>query len=89
MLDHCRAIVRATPLPVSADLEKGFGDTPQAVAETIVRAAATGLAGCSIEDFSADRSRPIFAFDLAVERIAAAVEACAALDHDFVLTART
>ena len=88
MIDHCRDIVRATPLPVSADLEKGFGDAPKAVAETIVRAAATGLAGCSIEDFSGDQSRPIFPFDLAVERIAAAVEAAAALDHDFVLTAR-
>ncbi len=88
MLDHCRAIVRATPLPVSADLEKGFGDTPEAVAETIVRAAATGLAGCSIEDFSGDPGQPIFPMGLAVERIAAAVEAAGALDHDFVLTAR-
>jgi len=88
MLAHCRAIVEATVLPVSADLEKGFGDTPQAVADTIARAAATGLAGCSIEDFSGDAAAPIFAFDLAVERIAAAVEAKAALDRDFVLTAR-
>jgi 2-methylisocitrate lyase-like PEP mutase family enzyme len=88
MLAHCRNIVRATPLPVSADLEKGFGDTPKAVAETIVRAAGVGLAGCSIEDFSGDRSRPIFPLELAVERIAAAVEAARALDHDFVLTAR-
>ena len=88
MLEHCRTIVHATPLPVSADLEKGFGDTPKAVAETIVRAAATGLAGCSIEDFSGDPGRPIYPFDLAVERIAAAVEAARALDHDFVLTAR-
>jgi len=88
MLDHCRAIIRATPLPVSADLEKGFGDTPEAVAETIVRAAATGLAGCSIEDFSGDPGQPIFPMDLAVERIQAAVEAAGALDHDFVLTAR-
>jgi 2-methylisocitrate lyase-like PEP mutase family enzyme len=88
MLAHCRAIVEATPLPVSADLEKGFGDTPRAVADTITRAAATGLAGCSIEDFSGDPSQPIFPFDLAVERIAAAVEAKGKLDRDFVLTAR-
>jgi 2-methylisocitrate lyase-like PEP mutase family enzyme len=88
VLDHCRAIVEATPLPVSADLEKGFGDRPEAVAETIRRAAETGLAGGSIEDFSGDPRRPIFDLDLAVERIAAAAEAAASLDRDFVLTAR-
>lgn len=89
MLDHCREIVAATPLPVSADLEKGLGDNPEAMAETIGRAAETGLAGCSIEDFSGDPDRPIFEFDLAVERIAEAAEAAAALDRDFVLTARS
>jgi 2-methylisocitrate lyase-like PEP mutase family enzyme len=88
VLNHCRAIVEATPLPVSADLEKGFGDSPQAVAETIRRAAETGLAGGSIEDFSGDTRRPIFDLALAVERIAAAAEAAAALERDFVLTAR-
>ena len=88
VLDHCRAIVEATPLPVSADLEKGFGDAPEAVALTIRQAAETGLAGASIEDFSGDPRRPIFDLDLAVERIAAAAEAAAALDRDFVLTAR-
>jgi 2-methylisocitrate lyase-like PEP mutase family enzyme len=81
VLDHCRAIVEATPLPVSADLEKGFGDPPEAVRETIRRAAETGLAGASIEDFSGDPRRPIFDLDLAAERIAAAAEAAAALDH--------
>jgi 2-methylisocitrate lyase-like PEP mutase family enzyme len=88
VLDHCRAIVEATSLPVSADLEKGFGDPPEAVALTIRQAAETGLAGASIEDFSGDPRRPIFDLDLAVERIAAAAEAAAALDRDFVLTAR-
>lgn len=87
-LAHCRVIVSATDLPVSADLEKGFGDSPEQVAETIAAAAATGLAGCSIEDHTNDPHDPIFPFDLAVERIKAAVAACRALPHDFVLTAR-
>jgi 2-methylisocitrate lyase-like PEP mutase family enzyme len=87
-LDHCRAIVGATPLPVSADLEKGFGDSPESAAETIRAAADIGLAGCSLEDHTGDRDDPIFDFTLAVERIAAAVEARRALPHDFVLTAR-
>lgn len=89
ILDHCRAMVAATPLPVSADLEKGFGDTPDSAADTIRQAAATGLAGASLEDFSGDPSRPIFDFGLAVERIAAASEAARALGRDFVLTARS
>ncbi|MEM8948648.1 MAG: isocitrate lyase/phosphoenolpyruvate mutase family protein [Pseudomonadota bacterium] len=88
VLAHCRMMVEATDLPVSADLEKGFGDSPEAVAETIHAAAATGLAGCSIEDHTNRPDDPIFAIDLAVERIQAAVEACRSLDHDFVLTAR-
>jgi 2-methylisocitrate lyase-like PEP mutase family enzyme len=87
-LVHCRAIVGATPLPVSADLEKGFGDSPETVAQTICAAAATGLAGCSIEDYTGDPSMPIYDFDLAVERIRAAAEAARALPQDFVLTAR-
>lgn len=88
MLEHCRDIVAATPLPVSADLEKGFGDTPESAAQTIREAAAAGLAGASLEDFSGNRSQPIFDFSLAVERIAAASEAARALGRDFVLTAR-
>ncbi len=87
-LQHCREIVAATPLPVSADLEKGFGDSPESVAETIRAAAETGLAGCSIEDHTGRREDPIYELDLAVERIAAAVEAARALPHHFVLTAR-
>jgi 2-methylisocitrate lyase-like PEP mutase family enzyme len=88
MLDHCRALVAATPLPVSADLEKDFGDSPDSVAETIRAAAATGLAGGSIEDHTGDPANPIYEFSLAVERIAAAVEAARAVPGDFVLTAR-
>ena len=87
-LAHCRSIVDATPLPVSADLEKGFGDSPQSAAATIRDAAATGLAGCSLEDHTGDPAQPIYDFELAVERIAAAVEARDRLSHDFVLTAR-
>ena len=87
-LRHCRDMVGATALPVSADLEKGFGDSPESAAETIRAAAGTGLAGCSIEDHSGDPAKPIYDFDFAVERVAAAVEACRALPHDFVFTAR-
>jgi 2-methylisocitrate lyase-like PEP mutase family enzyme len=88
VLAHCRAIVDATPLPASADLEKGFGDSPESVAETIRAAAETGLAGCSIEDHTGRRDDPIYGATLAVERIAAAVEAARGLGRDFVLTAR-
>ena len=87
-LRHCRDLVDATALPVSADLEKGFGDSPESAAETIAAAATTGLAGCSIEDYSGDLARPIYDLELAVERVAAAAEACRALPHDFVFTAR-
>ena len=88
-LAHARLIVQATELPVSADLEKGFGDDPDTVAQTITLAGETGLAGASIEDASGDPSRPIFDFTLAVERIAAAAEAVRRLHTPFVLTART
>jgi len=88
VLAHCQTIVAATDLPVSADLEKGFGDSPESVAETIRAAAATGLAGCSIEDFTGDHGDPIFPLNVATERIAAAVAACRQLPHDLVLTAR-
>lgn len=88
VLAHCRAISQATDLPVSADLEKGFGDSPDAVIRTIQAVAETGLAGCSIEDHTGRPDDPIFDFGLAVERIEAAVDAVRALPHDFVLTAR-
>jgi 2-methylisocitrate lyase-like PEP mutase family enzyme len=88
-LEHARAIVLATDLPVSADLEKGFGDTPEAAAETIRLAVGVGLVGGSIEDASGDPARPLYDFTLTMERIAAAVEAARASGFGFVLTART
>jgi 2-methylisocitrate lyase-like PEP mutase family enzyme len=88
VIRHCRDIVGATDLPVSADLEKGFGDSPDAVAETVRVAAEIGLAGCSIEDHTGRKDDPIFEFALAVERIQAAAYAARQLPHDFVLTAR-
>ena len=88
VLWHARDLVDATPLPVSADLERGFGDDPKTVAETVRLAAETGLAGCSIEDATANPDQPIYDFTLAVERIAAAVEAARALGRPFTLTAR-
>ena len=69
-LAHARAIVAATDLPVSADLEKGFGDAPAFAAETIRMAADVGLVGGSIEDATGDRDRPIYERALAVERVA-------------------
>lgn len=87
-LAHAREIVQATSLPVSADLENGFGESPETVAETIQLAAAIGLAGCAIEDTSGDREMPIYDKNLAIERIAAGAEAVASLDRRFVLTAR-
>lgn len=88
VLDHCRTIVAATPLPVSADLEKGFGDSPESAAETVRAAFAVGLAGCSLEDHTGRRDDPIYDFALAVERIEAAAQARRSLPEDFVLTAR-
>lgn len=85
---HGGSLAQAVDIPVSADLERGFGDSPEDAARTVREAAAAGLAGCSIEDFSGDRSRGIYEFSLAVERVRAAAEAARALPQDFVLTAR-
>jgi 2-methylisocitrate lyase-like PEP mutase family enzyme len=82
------AIVSATDLPVSADLEKGFGDAPEMVAETVRRAAEVGLVGCTIEDATGNPEQPLYEETLAVERIAAAAEAARALPFPFILTAR-
>src|SRR5215469_1588230 len=87
-LAQTRAIVEATDLPVSADLEKGFDDAPEGVAVTIRRAAATGLVGCTIEDFSGNSQKPLYDLELARERIGAAVEAARELPFPFTLTAR-
>jgi 2-methylisocitrate lyase-like PEP mutase family enzyme len=87
-LVHARAIVDATELPVSADLEKGFGDAPEVAAETIRLAAGAGLVGGSIEDATGDKDRPLYDIRHATERVAAAVQAARALPFPFTLTAR-
>lgn len=87
-LAHAREIVQATPLPVSADLENGFGESPETVAETVRLAASMGLAGCTIEDTSGNPEEPIYDKSLAIERIAAGAEAVAGLGRRFLLTAR-
>ena len=88
-LAHARLIVEATDLPVSADLEKGFGDDVDAAATTVRLAAGTGLVGCSIEDASGDAAKPLYDLDHAVARIKASVAAARALDFPFTLTARS
>jgi 2-methylisocitrate lyase-like PEP mutase family enzyme len=87
-LAHARAIVEATDLPVSADLEKGFGDAPAAAAETIRLASEVGLVGGSIEDATGDRDTPLYELGHATERVAAAVQAARGLPVAFTLTAR-
>jgi 2-methylisocitrate lyase-like PEP mutase family enzyme len=85
---HARSIVDATDLPISADLEKGFGDAPEVVAETIRLAAETGLVGCTIEDSSGNPGNPLYDLHLAVERISAAAQAAHSFQFPFILTAR-
>lgn len=87
-LKYAAEIVAATDLPVSADLENGFADAPEAAAETIRRAAAAGLVGGSIEDATGRTENPIYELKHAVERVRAAVEAARALPFVFTLTAR-
>ena len=88
MMRHVTEIASATDLPASADLENGFGDSPETVAETIRLAAGTGLVGCSIEDMASQPDRAIYDLEFAVERIRAASEAAHALPFTFTLTAR-
>ena len=88
MLDHCEDVARAVGIPVSADLENGYADDPDGVAETVELASETGLAGCSIEDSTFDKAKPSYDFDIAVERIRAAVEAAENLPFDFTICAR-
>jgi 2-methylisocitrate lyase-like PEP mutase family enzyme len=88
-LEHVRTIVDATPLPVTADLENGFGESPETVAQTVRLAGEVGLAGASIEDATYRPDRPIFDRQLAIERIQAAVEAARTLPYPFTLTARS
>lgn len=88
MLAHAKVMVEATQLPVSADLENGYADAPEAVAETVRLAAAAGLAGCSIEDVPLGRGGRPYDIGFAAERVRAAVEASRALPVPIVLTAR-
>lgn len=87
-LANARAIIEATPLPVAADLENGYGDDPEDCAETIRLAASCGLVGGSIEDATGRPDAPIYPLELAVERISAAVQAARALPFPFTLAAR-
>jgi 2-methylisocitrate lyase-like PEP mutase family enzyme len=87
-LGHCRDIVAATDLPVSADFENGFADRPEAVAENVQRALDTGLAGLSIEDATRDRSAPIYPLEIAAERVRLAAAAVRRSGTGAVLTAR-
>ena len=85
---NAESIVSVTKLPVSADLENGYGDDPEDCAKTILLAAQTGLAGGSIEDATRDPNNPIYTFEHAVERVKAAVSAARSLPYPFTLTAR-
>lgn len=87
-LANAKSIVEATILPVAADLENGYGHAPEDAAETIRLAAEAGLVGGSIEDATADAAKPIYEFEHAVERVAAAAEAANALQFPFMLVAR-
>ncbi len=87
-LAKARLIVNATDLPVAADLEKGFGDSPDDAAETIRQAAGVGLVGGSIEDATGNPDQPLFDIETATARIKAAVDAARSLPVPFVLSAR-
>jgi 2-methylisocitrate lyase-like PEP mutase family enzyme len=87
-LAYATAIASATNLPVSADLENGFGDAPEFVAETIRLAAAAGVVGGSIEDATGRQTDPIYEREHAVDRVRAAAAAAHALPFPFTLTAR-
>jgi 2-methylisocitrate lyase-like PEP mutase family enzyme len=86
--DHLRDLVDATDLPLSADLENGFGDEPSDCADTIRAVAALGVVGGSIEDATGRPNDPIYDFDAAVARVRAAVQAARSLPFPFTLTAR-
>jgi 2-methylisocitrate lyase-like PEP mutase family enzyme len=87
-LAHARSIVSATDLPVSADLENGFGHEPSVVAQTILMATETGLVGASIEDSTGNKDRPLYDIGHGTERITAAAEAARSSPFPFTLTAR-
>ena len=87
-LQHAEQIVSGTSLPVSGDLENGFGDDAATVAETVKLARDAGLSGCSIEDTQMTEGNPTYEFDHAIERVAAAVDAARQMEDPFVLCAR-
>jgi 2-methylisocitrate lyase-like PEP mutase family enzyme len=89
MLTHVAQIAATADVPVNADFENGYADAPHAVAENVRLCVATGVAGLSIEDFTGEAGHPLYDFDLAVARIAAARQAIDKTDPDVVLTART
>jgi len=86
-LKHCATLATATSIPINADFENGFADDPESVAKNLLKLAETGVAGCSIEDFSRD-AHTLYDFNHAIERVQAAVEAVATLSFPFQLTAR-
>ena len=88
MIAHVASIAAATNLPVNADLENGYGDSPKEAAETIRLAGKAGAAGGSIEDATGKADRPIYELAHAADRIRAAAEAARALPFTFTLTAR-
>ena len=88
LIANCREIAQATELPVNADLENGYADDPKKAAEIIRMAAETGVVGGSIEDATGNDAKPIYDFNLAVERVAAAAEAAHSLPFPFTFTAR-
>jgi methylisocitrate lyase len=88
-LEHLRTVVGAVELPLNADFEGGFADEPEEVATNVKRAATTGIAGLSIEDSTGDVDEPLFAFDVAVERIRAARRAIDESGTGIVLTGRS
>jgi 2-methylisocitrate lyase-like PEP mutase family enzyme len=88
-LDHLREMASLSPVPVNGDFEGGFAIEPDGVATNVARAAATGVAGLSIEDASGDGAQPLFDFDLSVERVGAAREALDAAGSRVLLTARS
>jgi 2-methylisocitrate lyase-like PEP mutase family enzyme len=88
LIANCREIASATELPVTADLENGYADDPDEAATIIRLAADAGIVGGSIEDATGDAAKPIYDFDLAVERVAAAARAARSLPFPFTLTAR-
>src|SRR5271163_4441404 len=88
IIDNCRMIANATDLPTNGDLENCGADEPEAAAEMIRRACEAGVVGGSIEDYTGDKANPVYGFNLAVERVYAAVEMAKSLPIPFVLTAR-